>query len=449
MRKYIVIVCCLMTTCYTFGQNPWTFRECVDFALKNNIEIKQQDLQVKNAEVNLNSSKNSRLPNLEGGIGQNFSFGRSQSMATGIYEENKASSTNFSLSSGLPIFTGFRIPNQIKSDEMSLKSAAEGLLKVQQDLQMQISSYFLDILFKKEILKVYEEQANLTQTQVDRTQILVDNGKVALSQLFDIKAQYAKDLLNVTTADNDLKTSLLNLAQLLNLRSANDFDIQIPNIDAMFTAGSLSFSGVSVPEEVYQTAIEIKPHVKEASYKVESSKYNLKVAQAGYWPTLSLGLSYNNGFNHIYDLAEGYSNDPIGRQLKNNYRAVIGLSLNIPIFDRFDTRNKVRQARLDIQNQDLNLINVKLNLYKEIQQAYQNAIAAQAKYISTEKAYDAAAESFKYAEERYQIGKSTVFEYNEAQTKLITSRSEQIQAKYELVFSSKILDFYKGKEIDI
>lgn len=449
MRRYIVIACCLMTLGHAYGQKPWTFRECVDFALKNNIEIKQQDLQVKNAEVNLSTSKNSRLPDLNGGIGQNFSFGRSQSMATGIYEENKASSTNFSLNSGMPIFTGFRISNQVKSDQMSLKSATEGLLRVQQDLQTQIASYFLDILFKKEILKVYEEQANLTQTQVERTEILVENGKVALSQLFDIKAQLAKDLLNVTTSDNELKTSLLNLAQLLNLRSASDFDIEIPNIDALFTAGSLSFNNISIPEEVYQTATEIKPHVKEASYKVESSKYNLKVAQAGYWPTLSLGLSYNNGFNHIYDLSGEATNAPIGRQLKNNYRAAISLTLNIPIFNRFETRNRVRQARIEIQNQELSLTNVKLNLYKEIQQAYQNAMAARAKYTSTEKAYDAAAESFKYAEERYQIGKSTVFEYNEAQTKLITSRSEQIQAKYELVFCSKILDFYKGIEIDI
>jgi len=419
----------------------------VDFALQNNIEIKQQDLQVKNAEVNLSTSKNSRLPDLSGSIGQNFNFGRSPSMETGIYEENKASNTSFYLSSGIPIFTGFSIPNQIKANEMSLKSATEGLLRAREDLQVQIASYFLDILFKKEILKVYEEQLNLTQTQVERTQILVENGKVALSQLYDIKAQEANAELNVTTAYNNLQTSLLNLAQLLNLRSADNFDIQVPDIDAMSMTETIRTT--DIPEQVYQTAIGIKPHVKEAEYRVGNSKYNLKVAQAGYWPTLSLGLSYNNGFNHVYGLSETETNKPIGDQLRDNYRAVIGFSLNIPIFNRFETRNKVRQARLEIQNQELNLANVKLNLYKEIQQAYQNAIASRAKFTSTEKAYEAAAESFKYAEERYQIGKSTVFEYNEAQTKLISSRSEQIQAKYELVFNSKILDFYKGMQIDI
>jgi outer membrane protein len=193
--------------------------------------------------------------------------------------------------------------------------------------------------------------------------------------------------------------------------------------------------------------LDNKPHVREALYQIESSKYNLKAAKSGYWPTLSFGVSYSNGFNHVY--RSETANEAVSEQLKNNYRAGIGLTLSIPIFDRFDTRNQVRKARLEVQNQELNLVNVKLNLYKEIQQAYQNAIAAESKYISTEKAYDAALESFKYAEERYQVGKATVFEYSEAQTKLISSRSEQIQAKYDFVFRSKILDFYQGKEINL
>lgn len=442
MKKYIMIACCLVTTFYTFGQKPWSFRECVDFALKNNIEIKQQDLQVKNAKVSLSTSKNSRLPDLAGEVRQSFSFGRTY-LGASTYESQNSSRSQFGLTSRTPLFTGFRIPNQIKANEMDLKSATEGLLRVQEDLQTQIASYFLDILFKKEILKVYEEQANLTQTQVERTQILVENGKVALSQLYDIKAQLAKDQLNVTTANNDLQTSLLNLAQLLNLRSAKSFDIQIPDIDAISIVDMIQT--MDIPEEIYQTAVGIKPHIKEALYKVENSKYNLKVAKSGYWPTLSLSLAYDHTFSRLYN----YSNPTFKDQIKNNGGESILFILSVPIFNRLETRNQVRQARLEIQSQDLNLTNVKLNLFKEIQQAHQNAMSARAKYISTEKAFEAASESFKYAQERYQIGKSTVFEYNEAQTKLITSRSEQIQAKYELVFSSKILDFYKGIEIDI
>jgi len=444
MKKYILVACCLLPAFFASSQKQWSLRECIDYAIENNVEIKQQDLNVKNADIDLNTIKSSRLPDVNASLGQRFNFGRSPNPGTGIYEENKASSTSLYLESNTPIFTGFKIPNQIKMNEMDLKAAMEGLEKARDNMQLQIASYYLDILFKKEILKVYQEQEALTEKQVTRTNILVETGKVALSQLYDIKAQLAKDQLNVTTANNDLKLSLLDLAQAMNLTSVADFDVEVPAIPQNSLPANVLSSLVS-PDLVYEQSLQVKPHVKEAEYKIEGSKYGLKVAQAAYWPTLSLGLSYNNAFSHIY----GSDNAKIGDQLKNNYRAVIGLTLSIPIFNRFETRNQVRKARLDIQNQELNLMNVKLALYKEIQQAYQNAVAAESKYVSTEKAYEAAAESFKYAEERYQIGKSTVFEYSEAQTKLINSRSEQIQAKYDFVFRTKILDFYQGKEIDI
>lgn len=444
MKRYLIAVCCLLTAFGIQAQKRWNLRECIDYAIENNIEIKQQELQVKNAEIDLNTSKSSRLPDLDASLGQNFNFGRSPNPGTGVYEENKASNTSVYISSSTPIFTGFRIPNQIKANEMDLRASIEGLEKACDNMQLQIASYFLDILFKKEILKVYQEQSGLTEKQVKRTNILVETGKVALSQLYDIKAQLAKDQLNVTTSENDLKLSLLNLAQAMNLSSMNDFDVDVPLIAENSLPANV-LSGLESPYLVYQQAIQVKPHVKEAEYKIESSKYGLKVAKAGYWPTLSLGMSYNNAFSHVY----GSDNTSMSDQLKNNYRAVIGLTLSIPIFNRFETRNQVRKARLEIQNQELNLTNVKLALYKEIEQAYQNAVAAESKYISTVKAYEAAAESFKYAEERYQLGKATVFEYSEAQTKLINSRSEQIQAKYDFVFRSKILDFYQGKEIDI
>ncbi len=426
------------------AQGKWTLRQCVDYAVQNNISLKQKELEVKNAEINVSTSKNSRLPDLSGSASQNFNFGRSPSMATGVYEDNKASSTSFGLSVGMPLFTGFRIPNQIKVDELNLKASVEGLKKAKENLELQVVSLYLDVLFNKEILKAYKEQRELSEQQVEKTQMLVDAGKVPMSQLYDIKAQLAKDELNVTMAQNKEDLSLLDLSQALNITSSDKFDIEEPNVDRLLNA---SISSVIPPDQVYQMALGIKPHVKEAELNLESSKKNLKVAQSGYWPTLSLGLSYSNGFNHVYN--SGYDNIAISKQLKNNQRQAIGFSLSIPIFDRFSTRNKIRAARLNIENQNLALDNVKLALYKEIQQAFQSATAAQSKFTSTEKALDAATESFKYAQERYNIGKSTVFELNEAQIKLLTSKSEQIQAKYDFIFRSKILDFYQGKEINI
>ncbi len=446
MKKYIIAVSCLLLSFSIQSQSAWSLRQCIDYAVEHNIEIKQQDLAVKGAEIDLNSSKNQRLPDLGASVNQGFNFGRSGDPLTGTRVAQTASLTSLSVSTGIPIFTGFRISNQIKANQQSLYAAMAGLDKAKENMELQIASYFLDVLFKKEILKVFKEQVSLTQKQVNRTSILVETGKVAESQLYDIKAQLAKDQLNVTTSDNDLRLSLLNLTQVLNLQDTESFDVEAPQLTETVMVEDV-LAGLVRPDIVYSDAVQKRPHVKEAEFNLESTKKSLKVAEAGYWPTLTFQAGYSNNIGHVYD--SKISNASIADQLKENYNMQFGFSLSIPIFDRFQTRNRVRQAHLNIENQQLILENVKLNLYKEIQQAYQNATAAQAKYMSTEKAFDASSESFKYAEERYQIGKSSVFEYNEAQTKLISSKSEQIQAKYDFVFRSKILDFYQGKDINL
>lgn len=441
--KKTIITCCFLIGCLAIqAQSKWTLRQCVDYAIENNIELKVQSLNVKSSEIDLSTSKNSRLPNLNASVGQNFNFGRS-TLNNNVTESVNSSNTSFGVSTSLPVFTGFRIPNEIKRDELNLMAATEGLKKAKENLELQVVSLYLDILFKKEIVRVYKEQVDLSKQQVERTQILVDGGKVPLSQLYDIKAQEARDELNVTTAENELTLSLLNLSQALNLSTSENFDIEEPNPETLILD---NLSSVIPPDRVYQLALGIKPHVKEAEYKLESSKKSLKIAQSGYWPTLNLGGGWSTNYRHVSTLD---NNTNFGKQFSDNGSEYISLSLSIPIFNRFQVRNQVRSARLNIENQELALDNVKLALYKEIQQAYQSAVAAQSKYSSTGKAYDAAQESFKYAQERYEVGKSTVFEFNEAKTKLLSSQSDQIQAKYDFVFRAKILDFYQGKTIDI
>ena len=422
------------------AQQKWTLRECIDYAIAHNINIKQQELTVENSEINLSTSRNSRLPNLNAGASQNFNFGRSQSMATGIYEDNKSTSTGFSLSSSVPVFNGLRIANEIKSNELDLRAATEGLNKAKEDMSVNIALYYMEVLFKKEILKVREDLCELTAKQVERTATMVEAGSIPHSQLLDIKSQYANDKLNVVSANNDLSLSLLNLAQLLNMMNADDFDIVEPQQDINISSHLIRPSG-----QIYQTALGVRPHVKEAEYKLESSAVGLKIAQSYYWPSLSLGLSYNNGFNHIFD--NSIINTNISTQLKNNQREVIGLNLSIPIFNRMQTRNQVQIAQLNLMSRELELQNIKLSLQKEIQQAYLSATAAQAKYTATEEALDAAQEAHIYVEERYRLGKATVLELTEAQAKLSSSRSEQLQAKYEFLIREKILSLYEGKDI--
>ena len=274
----------------------------------------------------------------------------------------------------------------------------------------------------------------------------MNSGKVPLSQLYDIKAQLANDEVTLTEAENNVQLALLDLAQSLELEQGDEsFDIMVPEIG---NAVEQYMGSILPPDHIYDQAVTIKPQIKEQTYLLESQKRMLKVAQAGYYPKLNFGASYGNGYYH-YSGEGDYANLPFGDQLKNNARKTIGFSLSIPLFNRFQVRNSVRSARINIRNRELMMENTKKALYKEIQQAYYNATAAQSKYLASDKSVEANKKAFTYAEERYAAGKSTVFEFNEAKMKYAQSLSEQAQAKYNFIFRAKILDFYNGTSISL
>ncbi|MCL1973649.1 MAG: TolC family protein, partial [Bacteroidetes bacterium] len=256
----------------------------------------------------------------------------------------------------------------------------------------------------------------------------------------DLKAQWAKEELARINAQNDLSQSLLNLAQLLNVSNAESFDILEPEY-----LSSMDIALIQNPDAVYESALALKPVIKEADFRYRSSEVGIKMAKSYFLPTVNLGFSYNNGFNYLF--GSGVNNISLSSQISNNQREAISLNISIPIFNRFQTRNQVRSAQLNRNNRALELDNAKINLQKEIQQAYRSALAAQARYYATETACQSSLEAFKYAEERYQLQMISAYEYSEAQTKLFSSRSEQVQAKYDFLFRVKILDFYSGVEI--
>lgn len=457
MKKVILytIITCFVCTVSQAQETikKWSLRECINYAIEHNIQIKQKAIDKENAEIQLNTAKMSRLPDLNAGAGQSWSFGRSNNNQSGIYENQQTANSSVSVESFTPIFTGFRINNEIKKNKLDLEAATYSLARAKEDMSVNIASLYLQVLFNKEILKVNEEQLRLSLEQVKRTQQLVDVGKAPLSQLYDIKAQVAKDEVSVTQATNNLQLALLDLVQNLELQTINNFDIEEPDTQDVMEENMQS---IIYPDHIYNNAITFKPMIKEQESLLESSKANLKIAQSGYYPKLNLALRYGNSYFYNYSMegkklesGEVWHNESFSNQLKNNGGEYIGLSLSIPIFNRFQVRNQVRSVRLNIQNQQLALDNSKKTLYKEIQTAYYSATGAQEKYRASEKAVIASQESFKYAQERYEAGKTTVFEFNDAKTKLTQSLSEQIQAKYEYIFRSKILDFYNGIEINL
>lgn len=426
------------------GQKKWTFRECMEYAEQHNIDLKKRLVDIEDAENNLQMMKNSRLPDLSLGAGQSISFGRTQSERSGVYEQMTGTNTSYSLSSGMNLYSGGKINSNIKARSFDLKAAAESMKSARENIELQIVSYYLDALFKKEILRINRDQAELNKKQVERTQTLVDAGSVPLSQLYDIKSQYAKDVMNITTAENEVQLSLLNLALLLNYLGEGTFDIVDPELSP-----NLEKVSPDSPDAIYDISVKERPAIKGLEYRIQSTQYMLDAARADFYPTITFGVGYNNGFNYILESKYKSLNDPVWDQLNANRTQRISININVPIFNRFQTRGRVTSAQNSLKNANLQLDQAKMDLYKEIRQAHQRVVASNAKLDAAAVSLEAAEQAFNFADNSYKAGKSTVFEYNDAQSRLFRSRSEHIQARYELIFQNKILNFYKGIPIQL
>ena len=420
---------------------PWSLEACIEYAYEHNIDLKQKREAQESRKVDLHTSKFSWLPAVNAHMGQSFQFGRSTSKSGVIVDQN-AANTTFSINLDMPLFDGLKTPNDIAARRLDLQAAVESLNKAKEDLAVNVASSYLQVLYNKELLRVAQLQVDLDREQIAKTEAMVDAGKVPLSQLYDIKAQLAKDEVTLTEADNNVQLTLLELAQSLELeRSDRSFDIVAPLIE---DAVADNMASILPPTDIFDRAVSVKPQIKEQEFLLQSQRKMLKVAQAGYYPKLNFGASYSNGYYHTSMGGQFADTRSFGDQLRQNGQKIVGFSLSIPLFNRFQVRNSVRSARIGINNQQLQLENSKKALFKEIQQAYYNATAAQEKYLASEKSVAASKEAFDYAQVRYDAGKSTVFEFNEAKTKYAQSLAEQAQAKYNFIFRAKILDFYQG-----
>lgn len=424
----------------------WSLERCIRYAQENNIDLKQKEQEKESRDIELNTSKWSWLPAVNANTAQSFQFGRSTTKS-GVIVDQSAQNTTFNISLDMPLFDGLKTPNDIAARRLSLKAAMESLNKAKEDLAINVASYYLQVLYNKELLKVAELQVVLDNEQVSKTEAMVNNGKVPLSQLYDMKAQLAKDEATLVESRNNVNLALLDLAQSLELeRSNKDFDIETPEqVDVV----AENMGSLLPPDHIYENALTFKPQIKEQEYLLASAKKNLNVARSEYYPKLNLGASYSNGYYHSSMGGEFVDTRSFSEQLKQNGQNIIGFSLSIPLFNRLQVRNSVRQAKVNIRNQELMLENTRKALYKEIQQAYFNATAAQEKYTASGKSVVASKEAFEYAQASYEAGKSTVFEFNEAKTKYAQSLAEQAQAKYDYIFRAKILDFYNGVEIKL
>lgn len=427
----LVIVGLIFYSEYGYAQEKkWTLSECIDYAVTHNIEVKQSDNQIQNLKVEKNTLRNSFLPDLNAGASQNFTFGRSLNQSN-TYENSNIQNSSFSVSTEIPIFMGFKRTASLSQNKFDLLAAEANKELIKNNLLINVAGAYFQILLNKEIYNIALKQIQLTKEQEACTKILIDNGKAAESQLYDVRAQLADDELTVTEARNSLRLSFLDLVQLMELDEYDEFDIDSIN-------GDIAIADTLSPMNIYQSALTCMPQIRQAYYALQSKTKGIKIAKSGFYPTISFvaGMS-TNFYDNNSALYENFR-----KQFNNNMQKSLCLTVSIPLFDRFSTRNKVRSARIEENNARLSLDNEKKQLYKDIEQAYTDVISAYEKYRSTTKAVMANEEAHRYALEKYAAGKSTVFEYNEIKMKLADALSQQSQAKYTYLLKDRILAFY-------
>ena len=411
----------------------WSLSDCVQYALAHNINIKQQENNVQQQQVLLSTSKNSRLPDLNGSISENFSFGRALT-SDNTYMNRNTQNTGFSLSTGVPVFTAGRIPADIKMRRLNLQAALQDFEYARESVMLGVATSFLEAVCQKDMVQVAERQVELSRVQVRRMELLYENDKISEADLSQIRSTLANDELSLTQQRNRYMLALLDLSQLLELESPDGFDVARPLID------SAGMAELPSPDMIYNEALGIKPQIQAEQIRLQSAQKNVLLAKSAYYPTLYL----NAGLGSSYYKTSGFESMGFGRQLRDNFNQYIGASLSVPIFNRFATRNNVRSARLQVDAQQMRLEQAKKSLYKEIQQAYYNAVAAIRQCESSDVALTSASTSFDLMQRKYENGKATLADYQDAKTKYMQAESQQIQSRYTWLFRRKILDFYRG-----
>jgi outer membrane protein len=445
MRMFIKLLTglFLFTSLSSRAQETWSLQQCIQYALDNNIQIKQQKLNAEYQKRQVSQARSDRYPTVNASLSNNLNFGRSLTYEN-TYQNVNSTQVNGYLSADVTLWNGFVLQNTIRQKELDLEASLQELEKARDDVILNIAASYLEILFAEELVLVSEAQTEVTQQQIERTGKLVEAGSLAKGALLEIEAQLASEELQLVNNQNRVDLAYLNLYQFLELPLSESFKIEKPEFPEIETTQSVINS-----IDVFNNALMTRPEIKGARMRMESAKKQLAVAKGSTWPSLSFGANYYNLYNNKYTNPMDQSVMTLSEQLKNNQRYGLGFTLSIPLFNNFRVKNSISNALLQVQDFEYQLQTTKNRLRKEIEQAYQNALAALKRYTSSEKAVRSMEEAFRYTEEKFNVGMVNSVEYNQSKNNLTIAQSDLLQAKYEYIFRSRILDFYNGVPIEL
>lgn len=432
MRTFIFIAVFCSLTAWSRAQQ-YTLEECIEIALQNNRNIKQQELGRAQRQIAYSQARNDLLPSLNASAGQSFVFGRSIGIDN-TYQNTNSSQTSFGIGADITLFDGLRMKYNIDAKRADLLAAEADLERFRDEIEMSVATAFLQVLLQKELLQIADEQIQLTDSNINRRKELIRNGKMAQGEIYELEAQRAREEQNRVQAESSLKLALLDLAQIMELEDFSTFDLSAPSVESIINESVLLSTS-----EIFQSALLTRPEIKAAQYRLESSEKEVLMARSQLYPSLSFGANIGTGYYNM----SGRSNDPFSSQIRNNMSNSVGFSLRIPIFNKFQIKNSIRSAELAMANNRLEIDKAKIEFRKRIEQAYHNALGAESKWKATQKSETAEREAFRFAQEKFNNGRANAYELFQAKSNLTQTLSDQAQAKYEYAFRLKILELLK------
>ena len=438
MKLKLILSIAFLSAKVSFSQKQWTLKECVDRALEKNISIQQNKLNLELAKKEVEISKGNFLPNLNANTGSNVNFGTGFSPVTNSRVATSFFGGSLNMSSGITVFNGFRNTNTYKQAQLGVESSLYDLKKIENDVSLFVVNGYLNVLFAKENLIVAKVQYEISKNQIEAAESRFKSGVIPKGELLNVESTAATNLQTLVAQENALDLALLNLSQLLQV-NAEGFDVS--PVDVGTPTANLFYKTSTT---VYEKSLERLPEIARAKLAIENADLNIAISKSAFLPSISaqVGLSTNYGFN--LNLPTGFNNTPFADQLVDNFGYGFGFNMNVPIFNRFQTKNRVAQSLINKEIFETRLESEKLNLQQTIEQAFLDVKTALKTYEAAKISLESQQEAFKNAQERYNFGAMTLFDFDQVRTRIVNAEATLIRSKYDYVFKTKVLQFYSG-----
>ena len=437
MKQKVFIAVLFVGLSASAQEKKWSLQECVDYALENNITILQGENAILTNEQNVDAAKGQFLPSVSGFVGHTLTLGNRE-LFPGQFVNRTDNSTNASVSLSQTIFNGFRLTNLYKQSQLNLETSQLELNRIKDDISLNVVNAYLNVLFNIENLDIAKAQYEFTKKQLNQVKQLVDAGVQPEANIYDAEATLSRDLQSVTVAENNYELALLSLSQLLQLPYEN-FEVEVIKLDD--PSATLMYDNAT---PIVNYALENRNEIKVAEKNIENSQLNIDISKSGFLPTVSFGYGFGSNvfFTNLIT-----TEDSFFTQLNNQKGHRFSLNVSIPIFSQFQNKTNVAKAEIQQQNAQLNLEQTKLNLESNVQRAFADAKAAFRAYEAAKASLESQKIAFQNSQERYNIGAMNAFDLEQTRLRLVNAESSLINAKYDFIFKTKVLDFYLGKPI--